>query len=94
MLANGFKIAGKGPMAGGIDYAFVTNGFDVVGHQVGPTLPSDHPSFYVDLMLREQRPLRVLCWNVLWTNFGAGKEDLRTNLATVMVDTMMADVAG
>jgi len=49
-LANGFKIAGKGPMAGGIDYIFVTkNDWAVKAHHVGPTVPSDHPSFYVEL---------------------------------------------
>mmetsp|Transcript_107711 Transcript_107711/g.270193 ORF Transcript_107711/g.270193 Transcript_107711/m.270193 type:complete len:340 (+) Transcript_107711:90-1109(+) len=50
LLANGFKIAGKGPMAGGIDYIFVTkNDWAVKAHHVGPTVPSDHPSFYVEL---------------------------------------------
>jgi len=59
LLANGFKIAGKGPMAGGIDYTFVTEGdWDVEAHHVGPTAPSDHPSFYVDLS---------------WTNGAAGQ---------------------
>merc|ERR1719210_954908 len=51
-LANGFEIAGKGPMAGGIDYMFVSKGHWNIGeHVVGPTRPSDHPSFTVQLTL-------------------------------------------
>jgi len=51
-LSNGFVIAGKGPMAGGIDYIFVSKGpWEVREHTVGPTWPSDHPSFKVTLTL-------------------------------------------
>jgi len=53
LLDNGFQIAGKGPMAGGIDYIFVSTGdWDIGEHIVGPTAPSDHPSFTVKLTMK------------------------------------------
>merc|ERR1712060_409512 len=52
LLSHGFEIAGKGPMAGGIDYMFVSQGHWRIGkNKVGPTEPSDHPSFTVKLTL-------------------------------------------
>jgi len=52
LLTHGFEIAGKGPMMGGIDYIFVSKGHWSIGAQrVGPTAPSDHPSFTVELTL-------------------------------------------
>jgi len=52
LLGNGFEIAGKGPMAGGIDYIFVSTGdWEVGRHIVGATEPSDHPSFSVQLTM-------------------------------------------